>query len=314
MDAHPSKQEIRPEISDLVDGREIHFVCLTHPHSDHGIDLIPILEKHPNVQEFWSTIYDIPALIYGAEQTVNFPSSVRKYAAKMNQDWGSFFIDIIGAVMTRDIERHVLRSDQQAIVIDGVEIHCISPDEKIQNSFFDAYKEKLNNPKFKVPDPNTISAILCLKYGKSVVILGADALRKNWESAIPNFHKRRLPKACLLKVPHHGARNAYHFRKRSKNYLDLCSNNPRANSVLFAGDCKHPDRKVYDLLQKKTEVYCLSNGLRPNNKDSNPLGLHIPGAQAVEPASICNPSVSFEIMDDGNISVISGKGCNKCSL
>ena len=46
VDAHPSAQNSRPSILRLVAGRKIHFVCLTHPHADHGIDLIPILQQH----------------------------------------------------------------------------------------------------------------------------------------------------------------------------------------------------------------------------------------------------------------------------
>jgi len=42
VDAHPSSRGLRPPILDLVRGRHIHFVCLTHPHADHGVDLTSI--------------------------------------------------------------------------------------------------------------------------------------------------------------------------------------------------------------------------------------------------------------------------------
>jgi ribonuclease BN (tRNA processing enzyme) len=79
VDAHPSQHSDRPNIRDIVKGKNLHFVCLTHPHSDHGIDLVSVLEEHPNVAAFWHTIFEIPALIYGAEQTVNFPSSLSDF-------------------------------------------------------------------------------------------------------------------------------------------------------------------------------------------------------------------------------------------
>src|SRR5436190_10353163 len=110
VDAHPSRHTHRPEILKLVDGKKLHFVCLTHPHADHGVDLIPVLEKHPEVSEFWSTIFEIPAFIFGIEQTVNFPSPVQKFAAKMNQDWGEFLVDVFGAVIQRKISRTLLHS------------------------------------------------------------------------------------------------------------------------------------------------------------------------------------------------------------
>jgi hypothetical protein len=200
VDAHPSQHTHRPDIRQLVAGRKLHFVCLTHPHADHGVDLIPVLEQHPEVTEFWSTIFEIPAFIFGVEQTPNFPSPVQQFAAKMNQDWGEFLVDLFGAVIERKIPRSLLRSDLRERVIDGVDVHCLGPDESVQNSFFDAYKKKLTNPEVKVPDPNSISAILALKFGQSVVLLGADALKKSWESAVKQHRKLGLPKARVLKV------------------------------------------------------------------------------------------------------------------
>src|SRR2546423_1120462 len=77
VDAHPSIHGLRPEIQDIITGRKLHFVCLTHPHADHGVDLIKVLQNHPDIGEFWHTIFEIPAFIFGVEQTINFPSAVR---------------------------------------------------------------------------------------------------------------------------------------------------------------------------------------------------------------------------------------------
>jgi ribonuclease BN (tRNA processing enzyme) len=313
VDAHPSKFAHRPEILKLVEGKKIHFVCLSHPHKDHGIDLVQVLEKHTEIKSFWHTIYQIPAFIYGIEETVNFPSKVQKYASAMNQDWAEFFVDIIGAVVERDIPTHELRSNIVAEDIDGVEIHCLSPDETVQNSFFKTYKEKLKNPKVKLPDPNLLSAVLALRFGESVVLLGADALKENWEKVFQHYHKRKLPKARILKVPHHGARNAIDLRHNAKSYLDVCSHEPKAKAVIFAGDAKHPDDDVFNKIRLRTDTICLSNGRKPNLLDHNPLALQLPGATYVYPAPVCNPVVSFEIDAHGNVSLVAGTICEtKC--
>ena len=178
----------------------------------------------------------------------------------MNQDWGEFFVDILYAVGERNIPRHELRSNLVADEIDGVEIHCLSPDENVQNSFFKIYKEKLKNPKIKLPDPNLLSAVLALRFGESVVLLGADALKENWENVFQNYHKRKLPKSRILKVPHHGARNAIDLRHNAKSYLDVCSHNPKAKAIIFAGDSKHPDDDVFDKIRSRADAICLSNG------------------------------------------------------
>lgn len=313
VDAHPSQTSHRPDIQKLVAGKTVLFVCLTHPHADHGVDLIPVLQAHPRVAEFWCTIFELPAFIFGVEQTPNFPSPVQEFAAKMNQDWGAFLIDLFGAVIDRRIPRHILKSNNRERVIDGVEVHCLGPDESVGNSFFDAYKKKLTNPQVEVPDPNTISAILALKFGKGVVLLGADALKRNWDSAVTISKKRKLPKACILKVPHHGAKNAFPSHRNATTYLDICSREPKAKAVLFAGDSKHPDAEVYAKLLHRAEVFCLSNGRRRTSQ-VNPLQIQLPGARAASAAPICNPVVSFEVDRNGDVRVLVGNSCELCPI
>ncbi len=110
VDAHPSQNSLRPEILKLIEGKRLRFVCLTHPHADHGVDLLAVLQRHAHIDAFWHTVFDLPAFIYGIEQFVNFPSAVREHAAKMNQDWGAFLFDIYAAVIERKIPRHELLS------------------------------------------------------------------------------------------------------------------------------------------------------------------------------------------------------------
>lgn len=312
IDAHPSKHAHRPPILEIVKDKTIHFVCLTHPHADHGVDLVPVLNEHHKIESFWHTVYHIPALIYGVEQMDNFPSEIRGYAKKMNEDWGRFLRDIFGAVADRDISTHELRSNITADVIDGVELHCLSPEESVQASFFKAYQKKLENPETPLPDPNLLSAVLALKFGESVVIFGADALKENWETALANHHKRKLPKAVILKVPHHGARNAIDLRNKARTYLDICA--PKAKSVVFAGDAKHPDNAVFEKIWSRTETICTSNGLKRKSPAFNPLNLQLPGATAVFPAPVCNPVVSFEIGADGTVSRTTGNTCQSQCL
>jgi hypothetical protein len=314
VDAHPSPHDNRPDILRIVAGKRLHFVCLTHPHADHGIDLVPVLNQHPAIESFWHTTSDVRAFIYRVQETQNFPSAVREFASRLNQDWANFLLDLFGAVAKRQIPRHLLRSNVEPSVIDGVEVHCLSPEEQVQNRFFAAYANKLGDPKAKVPDTNLLSAVLALRFGQSVVLLGADALKENWDSTVKRFHKRLLPKARVIKIPHHGARNSFNLQRHATTYLDICSRNPKAKSVLFAGDAKHPDGDVYAKLRERTEVFCLSNGRKPNTANFNPLRLQMPGARAVYSAPICNVIISFELDADANVTVLSGVGCDGCGV
>jgi beta-lactamase superfamily II metal-dependent hydrolase len=310
VDAHPSKVGSRPKILDLVKGKRVHFVCLTHPHQDHGLDLIQILKNHPKVESFWHTIFETPAFLYLMGETTNFPSDVQKYVSKMNQDWGDFFIDILGEVVTKNIPDHLLRSNLFPDEIDGVKIHCLSPSEEIQNEFSKTYRAKLQKPETEIPDPNLLSAVLALRFGESVVLLGADALTKNWTGALQNYHKRKLPKTVILKVPHHGARNAFDLRKKATTYLDICSHQPKAKAVIFAGDANHPDNDVFGRIRSRADTVCLSNGRKSALASLNPLKLQLPGASYVHPAHICNAVVSFELDGQGNVSLTRGVECD----
>ena len=307
VDAHPATNSSRPGIRDIVSGKRLHFVCLTHPHADHGEDLVPVLQTHPEIAEFWHTTSDIRAFIYRVQEYVNYPSPVRDFAAAMNRDWANFLVDIFGAVVDRDIPPLLLRSDLEHILIDGVEIHCLSPEHSVQNQFRTHLLKKAGDLEKRGPNTNLLSAVLALKFGSGVVLLGADSLRENWNSAIGRYHKRGLPKALVLKVPHHGARNSMNWS--GKSYLDICSRDPKARAVLFAGDAKHPDRDIYKLLRERSELFCLSNGLTGGTGESNPLRLSLPDARAVRAAKVCNPVVSFVLDRAGQVQTINGIAC-----
>lgn len=248
VDAHPSGSDDRPPILELVKDHPLHFVCLTHPHADHGRDLIPILEHHPSIASFWHTLSDVSVFVFSSGQIPNFRSPLREVVRRFYEGWGRFLTEI------------------------------------------------------------------ALEYGGRTILLGADALKKNWESAARNYRRLNLEKATILKVPHHGAANAMGLHKKETSYLDLCS--PKAVSVLFAGDVKHPDARVEEKLKAKTELACLVNGLHGARRvNTNPLGLMIPGAKAVARAiPPCQPVISFRLDPDGTVKQTAGHRCADCPL
>jgi len=200
---------------------------------------------------------------------------------------------IFGTVADRNIPDHTLRADLEPQEIAGVKIHILSPEESEQKRSRDAYTNIAKGVRKGFPDPNALSAILALEYAGRTVLLGADALKVNWESAAKKYRRLNLEKATVLKVPHHGAANAMGFQKKETSYLDLCSQ--ETVSVLFAGDVDHPDSQVEEKLRTKTTLACLVNGLRGSHHGgANPLGLMIPGAKAVgRSIPPCQPVISF---------------------
>jgi hypothetical protein len=95
------------------------------------------------------------------------------------------------------------------------------------------------------------------------------------------WRKKDLPKAVILKVPHHGAKNAFDLRRTRQHPLncwDLCVSRPHA--VIFAGDFSHPDPSVHAALTNRTNLLSFFD-LSATAPNLNPLGLYTPGAQAV---------------------------------
>ena len=312
VDAHPSQTGGRPPTDQLIAGKKIHFVCLTHPHADHGIDLIPILRDHPDIGSFWHTLSQIDVFVFAeGGQVPNYRSPIREAVEEFQKKWARFLIEIYGNVGKRELPHHNLRADLESTNIAGVRIHILGPEESEQNRFTSAYREIARGQRKGVPDPNALSAILALEYGGAVILLGADGLRNNWEAAIKKYRRLGLSKAAILKVPHHGASNAFEFSKNKHSYLDLCSQDTIA--VLFAGDVNHPEPRVDERLRAKTNLACLANGLHSSRVPSNPLGISIPGAIAVsQPVTPCQAQISLEIGSDGHVTHSVGHTCGSC--
>lgn len=319
VDAHPSPSNSRPDILKLLTGRKIHFICLTHPHADHGFDLVPVLEQHRDIEEFWHTESAIPAFIYRLQDIPDWkvavwPSEVREFSRKMAAGWASFLIDIWDAVTKRMLPVHQIRAGEEPRAYDGVEVHALAPEEEMQEQFRRFWLDKAGDPKVEKPDPNLLSAVLALRWGDSVVLLGADALRRNWRDAINRYRKLKLPKAVVIKVPHHGAANSLDLSGQSSeaSYFDICLHaDHRCKSVLFAGDSKHPHPKVYERLLSRTDVHCLINGIR-GARGGVDLGIELEGARPVQTIEPCQPVVSFEIHKNGHVDVLAGNTCSAC--
>jgi hypothetical protein len=313
VDAHPPRNNSRPDILTLIAGRRLHFVCLTHPHADHGIDLIPVLQRQKDIAEFWHTSPDTSSFVFFcATQRWNYPSPVRDFVNRFWNGWADFLLDLYSSVGV--IPERRFHSRVQPTEIAGVEIWCLGPDEQVANEFVNAYKVRASGKAKWLPDPNFLSAIFALKYGDTVIILGADALKQNWKDAITIHRKYALPLATVLKVPHHGASNALELAQKRDNYLDLCVKDGSGISVLFAGDANHPTKVVFSELRRRTELVCVSNGLKGAVGPANPLGIDIPGARVERSSYICNPQISIEVNPAGKVSIIKGACCEVCKV
>lgn len=287
-------------------------MCLTHPHADHGIDLIPILKQRKvKVPEFWHTNPDVSAFIFHCTtERSNYASPVQDFVNQLADGWADFLLDIFSSL--DGIPDRTLHSRVKPVTIAGVRIHFLGPDEQVAKRFVAVYKTRASKPGKALPNPNLLSAILALEYNGTLILLGADALKRNWNDAITVHAHEKLPRAALLKVPHHGASNALALERGRKNYLDLCAKQ-NCVAVLFAGDSKHPDPRVFAGLKSATQVTCLANGLKGAYGPKNPLGIRILGAQQVRRSFVCKPQITAEIDSSGALTVVNGHACSFCT-
>ena len=82
-------------------------------------------------------------------------------------------------------------------------------------------------------------------------------------------------------------------------------------AILFGGDAKHPHPTVYETLREKTQLICVSNGLKASASQRNPLNLEIPNAISREASPVCNAHVSVRLAFSGQIQS-SQRSCSFC--
>ena len=320
VDAHPSTTESRTDILEILAGRRLSFVCLTHPHVDHALDLVRVLESDVQIDEFWHTNSDVYVFMQHLAGVQNWPSDVRQFARDAGRAYANVFIDLYAAVTTRMLSgslniRPIRAGDQQFIA--GVGVYVLSPELRFQQDLLRFWMQRNIAPSTPRPDPNVLSAVMALRWGEGVILLGADALVRNWHQAVPRYRDLGLPRAVVLKVPHHGASNAFKPSRdpRRPNYLDVClTEGQRCKAILFAGDSEHPNRQVYERLLEKTEVHCLINGLGSGIEPGIDLGIEISGASPIPTLRPCQPTISVEVDQKGDVVTLSGMSCQHCQF
>jgi len=281
------------------------FVCLTHPHKDHGDDLLPLL-KSAKISQFWHSLPDIEPFVYFVTQGTTFRSHVSQLAKRARVERAHFVLDVWTMVKCRKIECLSYDASRESVEVGGVTIHFLAPDRGVLTRETERLHTCLKESEPATPpDPNVFSLILAIEYAGKVVLLGADGLRAAWKTAHTKWRKKKLPAALVLKVPHHGAKNAFDLRPANQqrlDCLDLCSKRPEA--IIFAGDFAHPDPRVHASLKEKTNLHSFFD-LDEMPPNSNPLGLHTPGARVVHngirPQIHCK--IVCEIKSSGDVEV-----------
>jgi beta-lactamase superfamily II metal-dependent hydrolase len=309
IDAFPPARSGRDDILNIIAGRDVEFVCLTHPHEDHGRDLVKIL-KVARVNQFWHSLSPINLFVYHLEQYCAFPSPLQKLSTQQSSDWASFMIELLDEVASNSIEPVALSESHKPIDIGDVKIHFLAPSEKFVQGEQRRLTDALSKSSWTHVDPNDFSLVIAIEFGNFVFLLGSDAKKRCWPEALASFKKAGIPRAYALKLPHHGSLNAFDLRSAHQdpnpiNCWNLCS--PRFHAVLFAGTVMHPHPKVMQALMAR-DVHLLSLFDLDHNEseaDPNPLRIRIEGARAVRrtPRRPKYSCITFEVSDKDKLSI-----------
>lgn len=302
VDCCNSSTGCRPELATELANRDVAFVCLTHPHLDHGQGMHVLLDRC-RVVEFWHSLPDVQPFLYWISEGPRFRSPLASFAEERRVSQAKFMIDIWTSVLTNNITALSYDASRKSVSIGDVLIHFLGPNRGVAQEELKRLRESVTKDYRQPAELNNFSLILGFEFANKLVILGSDALRSGWKQAFEEWHRSKLPKASVLKVPHHGASNAFDLRpsnQRPINPWDLCSKD--AIAVLFAGDFQHPNARVHAELQRRTRLISLFDPAS-TPATANPLGLQTFGARHVErrlrPHLCCRAIV--EIGQDGSV-------------
>jgi ribonuclease BN (tRNA processing enzyme) len=179
VDSHPSASNCRPQIETEIQGRSVAFVCLSHPHTDHGLGLIGVL-KSAEVEQFWHSLTEIEPFINFVVQMPNFRSPMAPLTDKIGEGRAKFMLDLWSTIKCRGIESLSFDDSREAVEVGEVKIHFLAPAREFLSKEF----ERLHRfPNEKAPDPNQFSLVLGLEYRETLILLGGDTLKAGWRTA-----------------------------------------------------------------------------------------------------------------------------------
>jgi beta-lactamase superfamily II metal-dependent hydrolase len=250
IDSCISPKTMKPAAWEYIYDKHLAFCCMTHPHRDHYAGLLDIL-KCPNIKvdEFWYALSDIDEVI----PTLNWvavpdgDNSASKWRREREVGEIIDIFDWIWGETPTSFAReftdvHYREFGDAKIIIFGPDIAC-----------WKKYKKRLVQQRnrgipLKRKYENAISMVILIKYGQHLTWLLGDILKNPLQNLVQR-HQEFLPdhvkswgiKASILKIPHHGAKDAW-FPQVS----DIFTSCNKEDIIVFsaAGDERHPHPEV----------------------------------------------------------------------
>ena len=244
--------------------QRVELVVATHWHDDHVRGLASLIQAAPSANFCCSMALrsNIFATLVSAElEGIQRDTGVKEFAA------------ILG-VSAKPVSPHWAIQDR--VLLDDLSgqnhpfptrIESLSPSDTTVTAALQGlskYLPKAGETQRRIappPGPNDISVVLWVTAGDLRVLLGADLEHTNRHTdgwiAVLNSH-RDPKRAALIKVPHHGSKNADH----PDVWNQMLEKDPIAVVTPFVGgNVRLPERSdLTRLASRTTRLYCTSSG------------------------------------------------------
>jgi beta-lactamase superfamily II metal-dependent hydrolase len=195
------------------------FVCLTHPHDDHFLGMVKLLEEF-RPREFWRfgclSHEHIHRLI--RYQMLQARSSQSEELTRSAQELLDIFAQAREGVVKRSMT--VCRATSRMTLYPppadrsvSFRIECLSPTGRQAELYEKAIFECIGPDgqiarKLPHSQHNDVSVVLRIVYGDTRVVLGGDLEAVGWADVISETGGTNL-EASAVKVSHHGSENGY---------------------------------------------------------------------------------------------------------
>ncbi len=237
-------------------GKPLAFCCLTHPHEDHVRGMREILRDPEIAVKRFS--YAVPSLegVVRLWKNVSYPkqssAAAKRRIRRKRLVLAEFFEQVCDCTL-RNYDFRDQITGVESRQVGGVEFVIFGPERCAWNRYLrDLEKHPTTEDEVSRYHANSVSITILLRYGEHLVWLLGDLPRarlrklelREKEGLFESV--QRGVKASVLKIPHHGAKDAWHPRLAK----DLTRCQPDDVIVFSAsGNTNHPNGAVWQYWQ-----------------------------------------------------------------
>ena len=297
-DATPALDYLRKQ------GGALSFMCLTHPHLDHYGGMLQLVNDNSiDIAEFWHPFH---ADLY---EVVNYKSHVCQYGKSASiSDMASYenraaeFPRLMN--WARDLppgkERSMVAGRVMRRVENLYEIVALAPSELATSLYARrirwAWEHRASvQPKYE----DRVSAVLLIRFGDARIILGADAMRANWQEILrgPYFQPNADIAHCF-KAAHHGSKYGFYH----KMWPSLVRNG--GDILVSAGSSRWASREFVESASREHTLWCTGRGPSCLSNRGPSAFRHLDDVSKEETGHPCFKDLEVRVFPTGRVEVV----------